>query len=142
MKQDKTSILGLKFADFSLIYFTGLTVLGLFLPATAYMVKAFTFVSVLAIGYSLYIQAFVEKTFCRVCLLIISILAGQLVISSLLFENLSFSVGALLLTVILWALVFSAVIYFNTLLEQKEALQKSNAKISDSKEIMSFLKIK
>ena len=40
----------------------------------------------------------------------------------------SFSVGTLLLTVILWALVFSAVIYFNTLLEQKEALQKSNAK--------------
>ncbi|RXM37734.1 ABC transporter permease [Chryseobacterium sp. CH21] len=128
IKQDKTSILGLKFADFSLIYFAGLAILGLFLPATAYIVKGFTFVSVLAIGYSLYIQAFVEKTFCRVCLLIISILVGQLVISSLFFQNLSFSVGTLLLTVILWALVFSAIIYFNTLLEQKESLQKSNAK--------------
>jgi len=128
IKQDKTSILGLKFADFSLIYFAGLAVLGLFLPATAYIVKGFTFVSVLAIGYSLYIQAFVEKAFCRVCLLIISILVGQLVIGSLFFENMSFSVGTLLLTVILWALVFSAIIYFNTLLEQKESLQKSNAK--------------
>lgn len=128
IKQDKTSILGLKFSDFSLIYFTGLAILGLFLPATAYIVKGFTFVSVLAIGYSLYIQAFVEKTFCRVCLLIISILVGQLVIGSFFFQNLSFGIGALLLTVILWAIIFSAVMYFNTLLEQKEELQKSNAK--------------
>lgn len=128
IKQDKTSILGLKFSDFSLIYFTGLAILGLFLPATAYIVKGFTFVSILAIGYSLYIQAFVEKTFCRVCLLIISILVGQLVLSAFFFQNLSFGIGALLLTVILWAIIFSAVIYFNTLLEQKEELQKSNAK--------------
>ncbi|WP_250253576.1 vitamin K epoxide reductase family protein [Chryseobacterium sp. Marseille-Q3244] len=128
IKQDKTSILGLKFSDFSLIYFTGLAILGLFLPATAYIVKGFTFVSVLAIGYSLYIQAFVEKTFCRVCLLIISILVGQLVISAFFFQNLSFGIGALLLTVILWAIIFSAVMYSNTLLEQKEELQKSNAK--------------
>ncbi|REC59340.1 ABC transporter permease [Chryseobacterium pennae] len=128
IKQDKTSILGLKFSDFSLIYFTGLAILGLFLPATAYIVKGFTFVSILAIGYSIYIQAFVEKTFCRVCLLIISILVGQLVISAFFFQNLSFGIGALLLTVILWAIIFSAVIYFNTLLEQKEELQKSNAK--------------
>ena len=128
IKQDKTSILGLKFSDFSLIYFTGLAILGLFLPATAYIVKGFTFVSVLAIGYSLYIQAFVEKTFCRVCLLIISILVGQLVISTFFFQNLSFGIGALLLTVILWAIIFSAVMYSNILLEQKEELQKSNAK--------------
>ncbi|SDJ89737.1 vitamin K epoxide reductase family protein [Chryseobacterium jejuense] len=128
IKQDKTSILGLKFSDFSLIYFTGLAILGLFLPATAYIVKGFTFVSILAIGYSLYVQAFVEKTFCRVCLLIISILVGQLVISAFFFQNLTFGVGALLLTVILWAMIFSAVMYFNTLLEQKEELQKNNAK--------------
>lgn len=63
IKQDKTSILGLKFSDFSLIYFTGLAVLGLFLPATAYIVKGFTLVSVIAIGYSVYVQAFVEKHF-------------------------------------------------------------------------------
>ncbi|KFF11519.1 ABC transporter permease [Chryseobacterium soli] len=128
IKQDKTSILGLKFADFSLIYFTGLVVLGLFLPTTAYIVKGFTFVSVLAIGYSLYIQAFVEKTFCRVCLLIISILVGQLVVSTLLFENISFGIGTLLLTAILWIIIFSAVLYVNNLLSYKETLQKSNAK--------------
>ncbi|AZA82025.1 ABC transporter permease [Chryseobacterium lactis] len=128
IKQDKTSILGLKFADFSLIYFTGIAVLGLFLPTTAYIVKGFTFVSIIAIGYSLYIQAFVEKAFCRVCLLIISILVGQLVISILFFQNSPLGIGAFLLTAILWVLIFSAVLYFNTLLEQKEVLQKSNAK--------------
>ncbi|WP_232815804.1 vitamin K epoxide reductase family protein [Chryseobacterium capnotolerans] len=140
IKQDKTSILGLKFSDFSLIYFTGLAVLGLFLPATAYIVKGFTFVSVLAIGYSLYIQAFVEKTFCRVCLLIISILVGQLVISAFFFQNLSFGIGALLLTVILWALIFSAVMYSNTLLEQKKNFKNPMLKTFDSKEIMNFSK--
>ncbi|SHE86260.1 vitamin K epoxide reductase family protein [Chryseobacterium vrystaatense] len=128
IKQDKTSILGLKFSDFSLIYFTGLAVLGLFLPATAYIVKGFTLVSVLAIGYSLYIQAFVEKAFCRVCLLIISILAGQLALSIFFFQNISFSIGMLLLTAVLWILVFSAVLYFSNILSQKENLQKSNAK--------------
>ncbi|MFZ4931973.1 vitamin K epoxide reductase family protein [Chryseobacterium sp. Mn2064] len=128
IKQDKTSILGLKFSDFSLIYFAGLAILGLFLPATAYLVKGFTFVSIIAIGYSVYIQAFVEKTFCRVCLIIISILVAQLILSIVFFQNLSFGIGALLLTIILWAIVFSAVIYFNTLLEEKETLQKSNAK--------------
>ncbi|WP_185290686.1 vitamin K epoxide reductase family protein [Chryseobacterium lactis] len=128
IKQDKTSILGLKFSDFSLIYFIGLAILGLFLPVTAYIVKGFAFVSVIAIGYSVYIQAFVEKAFCRICLLIISILAAQLILSIVFFQNLSFGIGALLLTVILWALIFSAVKYFNTLLEEKETLQKSNAK--------------
>ncbi|MCJ7934633.1 MAG: thioredoxin domain-containing protein [Chryseobacterium sp.] len=128
IKQDKTSILGLKFSDFSLIYFAGLAVLGLFLPATSYIIKGFTIVSIIAVGYSLYIQAFVEKTFCRICLLIISILIGQLVISTLFFENLSFSIGTLLLTLVLWALIFSAVLYSNNLLEQRETLQKSNAK--------------
>ncbi|REC77944.1 ABC transporter permease [Chryseobacterium elymi] len=128
IKQDKTSIFGLKFSDFSLIYFTGLAVLGLFLPATAYIVKGFTFVSVLAIAYSLYIQAFVEKAFCRVCLLIISILIGQIVLSILFFQSTPFSVGTLLLTAILWILVFSAVLYFSNILSQKESLQKSNAK--------------
>jgi uncharacterized membrane protein len=104
-------MLGLKFSDFSLIYFTGLAVLGLFLPATAYIVKGFTFVSILAIGYSLYIQAFVEKTFCRVCLLIISILVGQLVISAFFFQNLTFGAGALLLTLFYGQLFFCGKVF-------------------------------
>ncbi|SDH95080.1 Thioredoxin [Chryseobacterium taeanense] len=126
--QDKTSILGLKFSDFSLIYFTGITVLGLFLPATSLVVKGFSFASMIAIGYSLYIQGFVEKTFCRVCLLIISVLLAQLFISTFLFGNIYFDTGIALLSILLWVVLFSSVLYLNTTLEAKESLQKSNAK--------------
>ncbi|MCS3868150.1 putative membrane protein [Chryseobacterium ginsenosidimutans] len=126
--QDKTSILGLKFSDFSLIYFIGITVLGLFFPATSFIVKGFTFASVIAIGYSLYIQGFVEKTFCRVCLLIISVLVAQLVIGLFLFENIHFDIKTSLLSLILWIGSFSLVLYLNNTLGEKENLQKSNAK--------------
>jgi uncharacterized membrane protein/thiol-disulfide isomerase/thioredoxin len=126
--QDKTSILGLKFSDFSLIYFIGITVLGLFFPATSFVVKGFTFVSVIAIGYSLYIQGFVEKTFCRVCLLIISVLVAQLILGLFLFENIHFDIKTSLLSLILWIATFSLVLYLNNTLGEKENLQKSNAK--------------
>ncbi|ASW74798.1 ABC transporter permease [Chryseobacterium piperi] len=128
INEDKTSILGLKFSDFSLIYFIGIAVLGLFLPATAYIIKGFTIVSLIAIGYSLYIQAFVEKTFCRVCLLIISILTAQLILSLFFFENLYFNSSILLLSILLWGIVFFVVSYLNNTLKEQETLQKSNAK--------------
>lgn len=126
--QDKTSILGLKFSDFSLIYFVGIAVLGLFLPATSFIIKGFTFASVIAIGYSLYVQGFVEKTFCRVCLLIISVLVAQMAVGVLFFENVSFSAESLLLTLLLWVSAFSVILFLNNTLEEKETLQKSNAK--------------
>lgn len=126
--QDKTSILGLKFADFSLIYFIGITVLGLFLPATSFIIKGFTFASVIAIGYSLYIQGFVEKTFCRVCILIISILLVQLALGIVMFENIYFDTKIALLSLIFWIISFSVVLYLNNTLGEKESLQKSNAK--------------
>ncbi|ALR31581.1 ABC transporter permease [Chryseobacterium sp. IHB B 17019] len=126
--QDKTSILGLKFSDFSLIYFIGITVLGLFLPATSFIIKGFTLASVIAIGYSLYIQGFVEKAFCRVCLLIISVLIAQLIISIFLFDNTYFDLTTSLLSLILWVVSFSLILYLNNTLNEKENLQKSNAK--------------
>ncbi|MFC3160657.1 Thioredoxin [Chryseobacterium arachidis] len=126
--QDKTSILGLKFSDFSLIYFAGLTALGLFLPATSLIVKGFTLASVIAIGYSLYIQAFVEKTFCRICLIIISVLVAQLAISLFLFENVSFDAKTSLLSLLPWILSFTMVLYLNNTLKDKENIQKANAK--------------
>lgn len=128
INQDKTSILGLKFSDFSLIYFIGITILGLFLPATSFIIKGFTFASVIAIGYSLYIQGFVEKTFCRVCLVIISILVAQLVIAVFLFDNIYFDLKTSLLSLILWITSFSLVLYLNNTLNEKDSLQKSNTK--------------
>lgn len=128
INQDKTSILGLKFSDFSLIYFIGITILGLFLPATSFIIKGFTFASVIAIGYSLYIQGFVEKTFCRVCLVIISILVAQLVIAVFFFDNIYFDLKTSLLSLILWIASFSLVLYLNNTLNEKDSLQKSNTK--------------
>ena len=128
ISQDKTSILGLKFSDFSLIYFIGITVLGLFLPATSFIIKGFTFASVIAIGYSVYVQGFVEKTFCRICLLIISVLAAQLLIGIFFFENIHFDTQTSLLSLILWIASFSLILYLNNTLQEKESLQKSNAK--------------
>ncbi len=126
--QDKTSIWGLKFSDFSLVYFIGITILGLFLPFTTLVIKGLTFASLIAIGYSLYVQGIVEKTFCRVCLLIISILLAQLAISIFLFENMYFDMKTALLSITLWAVLLFSVLYLNTTLEEKESLQKSNAK--------------
>lgn len=126
--EDKTNILGLKFSDFSLIYFIGISVLALFLPATAFLLKGFALTSLIAIGYSLYVQAFLEKTFCKVCLLIISILIAQLTITLFLFGDVSFNLNIAALNLLLWGIVFFAISYFNTLLTDKGTLQKSNAK--------------
>jgi len=126
--QDKTSIWGLKFSDFSLIYFIGITILGLFLPVTSFVLKGFAVASLLAIGYSLYIQGLVEKTFCRVCLLIISLLLVQFTISIFLFENVYFDVKTALLGITLWGILLFSFVYLNATLEEKENLQKSNAK--------------
>jgi uncharacterized membrane protein/thiol-disulfide isomerase/thioredoxin len=128
INDDKTSILGLKFSDFSLIYFIGITILGLFLPATSLIIKGLTFASLIAIGYSLYVQGFVEKTFCRVCLLIISVLVAQLLIGLFFFENVVFDIRTALLSIVLWIALFSVVLYLNDTLRDKESLQKSNAK--------------
>ncbi|WP_419868687.1 vitamin K epoxide reductase family protein [Chryseobacterium sp. CT-SW4] len=126
--QDSTRILGLKFADLSFIYFTGLIILGLFFPSTSLLIKGLTFTSLIAICYSLYIQGFVEKTFCRVCLLIITVLFAQLMISFLLFENLFINGKIILLGIILYLIIFSCISYTNSLLKERETLQKSNAK--------------
>lgn len=128
INQDKTSILGLKFSDFSLIYFTGLLLMGLFLPATAMLIKGITLLSMMAVGYSVYIQAFVEKTYCRVCLIIISLLVAQLLLSFLFFGNTYMDYRIILLSIALWIAVFSLVLYLNNVLGENETLQKSNSK--------------
>lgn len=129
INQDKTSILGLKFSDFSLIYFITISFLGLFLPSTAFILKGLSVLSLIAIGYSLYIQAFVEKTFCRVCLLIISILLVQLVISAFFIESIFLDmIEITLFSLIIGIISFSVILYLNNILQEKENLQKSNAK--------------
>ncbi|MFY1048507.1 vitamin K epoxide reductase family protein, partial [Chryseobacterium sp. GP-SGM7] len=83
---DKTNILGLKLSDFSLIYFLGITLVGLIFPQAQFILRITAMISIFVILYSLYVQAFVEKSLCRVCLVIIFVLLGQIAISSVYFS--------------------------------------------------------
>lgn len=84
---DKINFFGLKLSDFSLIYFLGIFILGIFFPNNDSVLKFISYTSIVVIVYSLFIQFFIEKTFCKICLLIVTILIGQITIGSLFFHN-------------------------------------------------------
>ncbi|WP_435523482.1 vitamin K epoxide reductase family protein [Chryseobacterium indoltheticum] len=132
---DKTNILGLKLSDFSLIYFLGITFIGLLFPGAQFVLKIISLISVAVILYSLYVQTFVEKSLCRVCLFIIFILLAQIAVSSFYF-SLVVSLPIIFISVIAFISLFFTIVFLNNLMNQKEELKKSNAKILDSKEIM------
>ncbi|WP_315057338.1 vitamin K epoxide reductase family protein [Chryseobacterium indoltheticum] len=124
---DKTNILGLKLSDFSLIYFLGITFIGLLFPSAQFALRIISLISVLVILYSLYIQAFVEKSLCRVCLFIIFILLSQIVISSFYF-SLEVYLPIVFIGIIAFISLFFTIAFLNNLMNQKEELKKSNAK--------------
>lgn len=127
IENDKINVLGLKFADFSLVYFIAILAIGLFLPITTGILKFISFASVLVIGYSLFMQIFIEKTFCKICLLVIAILSGQIVVSVLFFNDI-FSVNTIILSIFTFLVIFFGLIFVNNLIEQKEKYRKSDIK--------------
>lgn len=124
---DKTDILGLKLSDFSLIYFLGITFVGLVLPQSQFILRIMAIISILVILYSFYVQGFVEKSLCRVCLVIIFVLLAQIAISSFYF-NMEATLAVVFITAILFISLFFTVAFLNNLMNQKEELKKSNAK--------------
>ncbi|MDN4028698.1 thioredoxin domain-containing protein [Chryseobacterium gambrini] len=124
---DKINILGLKLSDFSLVYFSALLIVGLFFPSTSGVLKIVSGLSILIIGYSLFVQVFVEKTLCSICLFIIAILVGQITISVLFFNN-EFSVNTFLLSVIAFFVAFFGLVFINDLVAQKDKYRKSDIK--------------
>ncbi len=124
---DKTNVLGLKISDFSLIYFLGITFIGLLLPGSQFILKIISLISVVVILYSLYVQTFVEKSLCRVCLFIIFILLAQIAVSSFYF-SLVISLPIVFISVIAFISLFLTIAFLNNLINQKEELKKSNAK--------------
>lgn len=129
IKSDKINILGLKLSDFSLIYFIGLSVLGLLLPQTDFILKSLSFISIIVILYSLSIQIFIEKTFCKICLSIISILVSQIIVSSFFFKKeITIDFGLILSSIIILLIISAVIIYLNENLSEKEELKKSNIK--------------
>lgn len=124
---DKTNVLGLKLSDFSLIYFLGITLIGLLFPAAQFVLKIISLISVVVILYSLYVQTFVEKSLCRVCLFIIFILLAQIAISFFYF-SLVVSLPIVFICVITLISLFFTIAFLNNLMNQKEELKKSNVK--------------
>lgn len=127
IKSDKVNFFGLKLADFSFIYFVFLSILGLFFPHTEFILKILAFVSIIVIAYSLYIQVFVEKAFCKVCFIIILILLIQLAISSYYF-NYHFAVATLILAFLLLVSLAFFFVFINTTFTEKDEFRKSNIK--------------
>ncbi|MDF2551636.1 MAG: transporter permease [Chryseobacterium sp.] len=124
---DKMDVLGLKLSDFSLIYFLGITFVGLLFPQSQVILRITAMISILVILYSFYVQAFVEKSLCRVCLVIIFVLLGQIALSSFYFSW-GINLPVVFTSVILFISLFFTVAFLNNLMNQKEELKKSNAK--------------
>lgn len=127
INSDKISIYGLKLSDFSLLYFSTILLMGLFLPSASYIIKGLTYITVAVILYSLYIQVFVEKIICKICLLINCLLITQLFLglnfkySSLLFES-------ILLLIFFASIIIILIIYLNENLKKNEKLKSENIK--------------
>ncbi len=124
---DKTDVLGLKLSDFSLIYFLGITFVGLFFPQSQFVLRIAAILSIVVIFYSIYIQSFIEKSLCRVCLVIILVLLAQIAISSFYFSW-EVNLPVVFTGLILFISLFFTVAFLNHLMNQKEELKKSNAK--------------
>lgn len=124
---DKINFLGLKLADFSLIYFLSIAILGVFLPETQVFLRISALVTIAVILYSVHIQSFVEKSICKVCVIIILILVSQIVLSSLYFDFL-ISVKPIFYGLIFFLAFFFGILFVNNLLEENEKLKKSNTK--------------
>lgn len=122
---DNINFLGLKLSDFSLVYFLGILILGIFFPTTEFVIQISAFTSILVILYSLYVQIFEEKAICKICLLIISVLVLQILISCFYFQFI-FSLPVLLLSLLSFVALFSAFVFINNLLTENEDLKKSN----------------
>jgi uncharacterized membrane protein len=116
---DKINVFGLKLSDFSLVYFLSFFTLGLFYPESTFFLKFLSYLSILVIFYSLYIQLFIEKSICKICLLIITTLIGQIVLSSLFFVN-NFNFKSLIIFFFISIALFFLVSYINEILKQKD----------------------
>lgn len=127
INSDSINIFGLKLSDFSLIYFVTIVILGLLLPNTSVLLQITSWVTVVAIFYSLYIQILVERSICKICLFIISLLIFQIILSRF-FVAVPISSLAILASLLIFTVVFIGTIYINELLKKNDSLGKSNLK--------------
>ena len=127
INSDSLNVFGLKLSDLSLIYFVAFAILGLLLPNTGVILQIISLVSAVAIFYSLYIQVFVERSSCKICLIIIFLIIFQIILSRF-FIVVPISSLVILASVLIFTVVFIGIIYINELLKKNDSLGKSNLK--------------
>lgn len=124
---DKINFLGLKLSDFSLVYFVSVSILGLLNQDSEGFLKFISLTTIIVIVYSLILQIFIEKSFCKVCLIIISILIVQIIIG-LLFFNYNFNFNLFFISISSFIGVFFLISYINEILSDKENYQNLSIK--------------
>ncbi len=127
ISSDTTNVFGLKFADIGLAYFIGISFIGILLPESEVILKYLAISSVLVICYSLYIQVFVERKICKVCIVIIGLLIIQIAFS-IEFFTVGSSIKTFFISLIFAALSFIAVLFLNDTMKYSELISKSNEK--------------
>lgn len=128
ISSDKTNILGLKISDISLIYFSGLLIIGIIegsYPSILFMIP---FCASIIIFYSLYIQIFVEKKICKVCMAIIAILILQLILSILSINTINYEFQNTPAILFIYFITFYSFYIHNQLVTKNKKLQKDNIK--------------
>ncbi|MDV3560274.1 ABC transporter permease [Elizabethkingia anophelis] len=124
---DKLNVFGLKLSDLCLIYFISLCILGVFPLQTEGMLKYFSLFSLGIICYSIITQLFIEKIFCKVCFIIITILLLQISLSLLYFGDI-FSYENLFLSFLLFIIIATIVAFVNEKILENNELKTSNIK--------------
>lgn len=124
IKGDHNKFLGLKFADFGLVYLIGLLLSGI-LMGEAFMIKVLSTVALVAVAYSVYYQL-KHKAFCRVCASAGVLLLAQAAITWLGFETSSFTLQEFLLTGVLFLFILGGIMLLNTVIEERQRYQKEN----------------
>lgn len=128
ISSDKTNILGLKLSDISLVYFIGLFLIGTFIVSLTPVLLTISAFASSIILYSLYIQIFVEKKLCKVCLTIITILLLQLLVAYLYLNSGEFSLKEIAISAFIFATILFATSLYNKLVLKNNELRKSNIK--------------
>ena len=123
---DKISLLGLKLSDLSLVYFLSISLLGLLNNNEGFL-WIISLVTIMVIVYSLIVQIFIEKSFCKVCFLIILILISQIIVG-LLFLNHNLNFNLFFIPIASFAVVFFLITFINDILSDKEKYQNLSLK--------------
>lgn len=124
---DKINFLGLKLSDLCLAYFFTITTIGLLFPSSQFALKFLSVVASFFILYSLYIQGLVQKSYCRICFIIILILSVQLSIS-VFFLSWNMNINLLFFNFFILLSSFLAVNFVSKLVDKNKNLTISNTK--------------